>query len=152
LEKVWRSFWILCNKKRIRRIKGIRRIRGILHKHMSIKSFRELLVWQKSHELVLKIYQITGQFPSHERFSLIDQMRRASISVPSNIAEGFKRRGNKDKLHFYNMAEGSLEELKYQLFLSKDLQYIAEQEYQAISHLSEIVSSLLAKFIQAHRN
>jgi four helix bundle protein len=64
-------------------------------------SFRDLIVWQKSHELVLVIYKITRNFPDEEKFGLISQMRRSAISIPENIAEGFKRKGIKDKVNFY---------------------------------------------------
>jgi four helix bundle protein len=86
-----------------------------------IRKFQQLNVWQEGHELVLAIYEITRGFPSEERFGLVSQMRRAAVSIPANIAEGFKRRGIRDKIRFYNIAEGSLEETKYFLILAKDL-------------------------------
>jgi four helix bundle protein len=89
-----------------------------------IKDFTDLIVWQKSHRMVLDVYKITRTFPAEEKFGLVSQMRRASISIPANIAEGFKRRGKKNKTQFYNIGEASLEELKYYLILSKDLGYI----------------------------
>ncbi|PKP35301.1 MAG: four helix bundle protein [Bacteroidetes bacterium HGW-Bacteroidetes-17] len=88
------------------------------------KSFQDILVWQKSHQLVLAIYKESNLFPKEELFSLTSQIRRAVISVPANIAEGFKRPGLKDKLRFYNIAQSSLEEVKYFLILSKDLGFI----------------------------
>ena len=90
-----------------------------------LTSFRQLKAWQEAHELVLKVYQVTKGFPADERFGLVVQMRRAAVSVPANIAEGFKRRGIQDKVRFYNIAEGSLEEVKYFLILSQDLEYIS---------------------------
>lgn len=90
----------------------------------NIKSFQGLLVWQKSHELALKIYKLTNDFPKEERFGLVSQMRRAVVSVPANIAEGFQRRGIKDKINFYNIAQSSLNELKYYFILCKDLRYL----------------------------
>jgi len=89
-----------------------------------IQNFQDLTVWRKSHDLTLKIYSITGKFPKDEKFGLISQMRRASISIAANIAEGFKRRSKKDKINFYNIAQGSLNELGYYLILAKDLKYI----------------------------
>ncbi|MBI5741294.1 MAG: four helix bundle protein [Nitrospirae bacterium] len=89
----------------------------------NLKSFRDLIVWQKAHELVMGIYTETKLFPAEEKFGLISQMRQAAISVPANIAEGFVKRGIKDKSNFYNIAQGSLEEVKYYLILSKDLGY-----------------------------
>ena len=87
------------------------------------KRFEDLEVWKKSHELVLKIYHITKDYPSEEKFGLVSQMRRSAVSIPANIAEGFKKRSVKDKSNFYNIAQGSVEELKYYLILSKDLGY-----------------------------
>lgn len=90
--------------------------------------FQQLDVWKQAHELVLMTYQGTQGFPGEERYGLVSQMRRAAVSVPANIAEGFKRRGIADKVRFYNIAEGSLEELKYFFILSKDLGYIASND------------------------
>jgi four helix bundle protein len=93
-----------------------------------ILHFRQLEVWQKAHELVLMVYQVTKEFPRDERFGLVSQMRRAAVSIPANIAEGFKRRGIQDKIRFYNISEGSLEELKYFFILSEDLGYISSDD------------------------
>ena len=88
-----------------------------------IKDFTDLKVWQKAHESVLETYKMTQGFPPEERFGLTSQMRRAAISIPANIAEGFKKRSQKDKANFYNISQGSLEELRYYLILAKDLGY-----------------------------
>lgn len=93
-----------------------------------LKSFQQLEVWQEAHKLVLQVYEMTQQFPSDEKYGLTSQLRRASVSVPANIAEGFKRRGIADKLRFYNMAEGSLEEVKYFFILAEDLHYLPSKE------------------------
>jgi four helix bundle protein len=77
------------------------------------KSFKDLIVWQKAHEFVLGVYKATACFPKHETYGLSSQMRRAAVSVASNIAEGFRKRGKADKARFLNMAEGSLEESHY---------------------------------------
>jgi len=90
--------------------------------------FQDLKVWQKAHQLVLEVYRVTRSFPAEERFGLISQMRRAAVSIPANIAEGFSRRGIKDKLNFYNISEASLAELKYYFILSKDLEYLPSKE------------------------
>ncbi|MEJ2048211.1 MAG: four helix bundle protein, partial [Dehalococcoidia bacterium] len=74
-------------------------------------SFQQLEVWQEAHKLVLAIYELMKGYPGEERFGLVSQMRRAAVSIPANIAEGFKRRGIAEKVRFYNLAEGSLEEL-----------------------------------------
>ena len=93
-------------------------------------TFQDLHVWQKSHQLVLAIYDATTRFPKHELFGLTSQMRRAATSVASNIAEGFKRRSRWDKARFLNIAEASLDELQYQLILSRDLGYCETARYE----------------------
>jgi four helix bundle protein len=80
-------------------------------------------VWRKAHELVLAVYSFTGVFPKEETYGLALQMRRAAVSVPANIAEGFRRRGKADKARYMNMAEASLEESRYYLILAQDLGY-----------------------------
>jgi four helix bundle protein len=87
------------------------------------KTFQELLVWQKAHKLVLDIYQMTKGFPKEKLFGLTSQLRRAIVSVPANIAEGYRKNGKLDKAKFFNIAEGSLEESKYYLILANDLNY-----------------------------
>ena len=91
-----------------------------------IRRFEDLIVWQKSHSLVLEIYKTTKHFPDEERFGLISQMRRAVVSVPANIAEGFKKQTLRDKRNFYNISQGSLEESRYYIILSRDLGYIKD--------------------------
>jgi four helix bundle protein len=86
--------------------------------------FEDLVVWQKSHALTLRVYKLTGVFPKHELFGLSAQMRRSAVSVAANIAEGFSRRGRSDKARFMNMAEGSLAELRYYFILARDLSYL----------------------------
>jgi four helix bundle protein len=110
-----------------------------------ILHFQQLEVWQESHELVLMVYRITKKFPGDERFGLVSQMRRAAVSIPANIAEGFKRRGIRDKIRFYNISEGSLEELKYYFILSKNLGYIASNDN--LMAQAETVGRLLNGFI-----
>jgi four helix bundle protein len=87
------------------------------------RSFKDLIVWQKAHQFVLEIYRFTRSFPADERFGLTSQIRRAAVSVPANIAEGFPKRGPSDKARFFNIAQGSLEEVHYYLILAKDLDY-----------------------------
>ena len=106
-----------------------------------VQHFQQLETWQESHKLVLMVYQITKGFPSDERYGLISQMRRAAVSIPANVAEGFKRRGIRDKIHFYNISEGSLEELKYFFILSQDLDYIPSKD--DLMAQSETVGRLL---------
>jgi len=111
------------------------------------RTFEDLTVWRKSHELVLKVYETTSEFPREELFGLVAQMRRAAVSVPANIAEGFKKRGNKDKGNFYNIAQGSLEELRYYLVLARDLKYC--EEITAVWHLSDEVARMLTALIRS---
>lgn len=89
-----------------------------------IKEFTDLLAWQEAHTLVILLYQVTKDFPKEEQFRLTNQMRRAAVSITSNIAEGFGRQGYKEKVHFYYLAQGSLVELKSQLFVAKDIGYL----------------------------
>lgn len=113
------------------------------------KSFRDLLVWQKAHALVLDVYKCTRSFPEDEKFVLVNQMRRAAISIPANITEGFKKKGKRDKLNYFNIAQGSLEELKYFLILASDLGYMGENK---LAHSAEEVSRLLEAYWKAIRN
>ena len=87
------------------------------------RSFQDLLVWQKAHQFVLGVYSFTKGFPKEETYGLISQLRRSAVSVPANIAEGFKKRGRADKARYLNIAQGSLEESRYYLILAKDLAY-----------------------------
>ncbi|NQX99366.1 MAG: four helix bundle protein [Flavobacteriales bacterium] len=87
-------------------------------------SFKELIVWQKAHIFVLSVYKCSEQFPKSEMYGLTSQFRRASVSIAANIAEGYKKKGIKDKLRFFNIAQGSLEECRYYIILSNDLKYI----------------------------
>ena len=89
------------------------------------------MVWQKAHQFVLATYSLTAGFPRREIYGLTSQMRRAAISIPANIAEGFKKRGENDKLRFLNFAQGSLEECRYYLILIQDLGYGSTEEMDA---------------------
>jgi four helix bundle protein len=93
-----------------------------------IENFEDLVVWKRAHAFVLEIYRITRDYPNDEKFSLVSQMRRAAVSIAANIAEGFKKRTPRDKSHFYNISQGSLEELRYYLILSADLGYLKTSE------------------------
>jgi four helix bundle protein len=87
------------------------------------KSFRDLIVWQKAHQLALGVYKMTKSFPKEELYGSTSQVKRSSVSVAANIAEGFKKKGKADKLRFFNIAEGSLSETEYYLILANDLEY-----------------------------
>lgn len=107
------------------------------------KSFRDLIVWQKAHLLVLAIYRYTDEFPKKEIYGLTSQFRRAAVSIPANIAEGFKKRGRSDKARFMNTAQGSLEECRYYLILANDLGYGDSRELMV--QLDE-VGKMLARY------
>ena len=111
------------------------------------ENFQGLDVWQKAHQLVLIVYRVTKEFPADERYGLVSQMRRAAVSVAANIAEGFKRRGQADKIRFYNTSETSLEELKYYFILSRDLGYIADIEQLMAD--AEAASRMLYRLIES---
>jgi four helix bundle protein len=110
------------------------------------RTFEDLIVWQKSHALVLGVYRASAQFPRHELYGLTSQLRRAVVSVPANIAEGFRKRGKADKARFLNIAQGSLEETRYYLILAQDLGYVETEEMRM--QLSE-VSRLLDCYTRA---
>lgn len=109
------------------------------------EKFEDLNVWDKAHHLVLNIYSITKNFPIEKKFGLISQMRRAAVSVPANIAEGFKKRTLKDKVNFYNISQGSLQELRYYIILSKDLEYLGDNKYLlgVIEEIERMLSGLI---------
>ena len=90
---------------------------------MASKTFHDLVVWQKAHAWVREVYRLTHGFPREEMYGLTSQLRRAAVSVPANIVEGFGRSTKGDKLRFYNISQGSLEECRYYLILAKDLNY-----------------------------
>ena len=107
------------------------------------KSFEELIVWQKAHQLTLDVYKLTQSFPKEEIYGITSQIRRASVSIAANIAEGYKRRTPKDKARFLNFSEGSLEEVKYYLILAKDLSFITENS-NALSKANEVAKLLFS--------
>ncbi len=110
---------------------------------VKIKNFCDLLAWQEAHQLSLCVYRTTREFPRDEVYGLVSQMRRASVSVSSNIAEGFGRRTNPDKRHFYDMAGGSLAELQSQLHLARDLVYLPKEKTVELLERTERVYKLL---------
>jgi four helix bundle protein len=110
------------------------------------KTFQDLIVWRKAHEFVLEVYRLTSNFPKQETYGLSHQMRRAAVSIPANIAEGFRKRTPADKTRFLNIAEGSIEESRYYLILAQDLGYGNTQ--QLMTQLEE-VSRLLNSYLKA---
>lgn len=115
----------------------------------SIQSYRDLVVWQRGVELSLDIYRCTGDFPADERFGLVSQLRRAAVSVPSNIAEGFGRGSRQDYLRFLKVARGSLFELETQLTIACRLEYLPQQAFERLDELSKEVGRVLSGLIKS---
>ena len=113
------------------------------------KGFRKLLVWQRSHTLVLIIYKLTATYPKSELFGLISQIRRAVVSVPANIAEGYAAGGKGQLTRYLNIAQGSLAEVEYFLILSRDLNYITTDQYQETETLRGETGFLLHRLNQS---
>jgi four helix bundle protein len=113
---------------------------------MKSRTFEDVELWKRAHTWVLGIYRFTEAFPKQEMFGLTSQLRRAAVSVPANFAEGFKRTGRADKVRFYNIAQGSLEECRYYLILARDLKY-----GDSASLLDELdqVSRMLASYARS---
>ena len=112
------------------------------------KSFEQLIVWQKAHQFVLGVYQLTESFPRKEVFGLTAQLRRAAISIPANIAEGFKKRGRADKARYLNIAQGSLEECRYFLLLTRDLHCgDVSQLYLQLEEASKLLEAYSSKIL-----
>ncbi len=120
-----------------------------MNNELRIKTFTDLNAWKEAHKLVLDIYTLTIRFPKDELFALVSQLRRAAVSITSNIAEGFSRDSYSDKKHFYVMAHGSLTEVQNQLIISKDVQYIDDVSFQKSYNQSVIVHKLLSGLIKA---
>ncbi len=114
-----------------------------------MQRFTELKVWQRGHSLVLEIYKLSAGFPQDEKFGLTSQLRRAALSVPTNVAEGSKRRSNQEYARFLNVAEASLAETEYLLMVGRDLGYIDREKTEAIlqelTEVARMLSSLRAK-------
>jgi four helix bundle protein len=110
------------------------------------KTFQDLIVWKKAHGFVIEIYKVTVGFPNIEVYGLTSQLRRAAVSIPANIAEGFKKKGKADKLRYYNIAQASLEESRYYLLLAKDLGYCNTSK---LTSLAEEISKLLEAYSQS---
>jgi len=112
------------------------------------RCFQDLIVWQKAHRFVLAVYRVTSTFPRSELYGLTSQFRRSAVSIPANIAEGFKKRGKADKTRFLNIVQGSLEEARYYLLLAQDLEYCDSSK---ILEQLEEVSKLLEAYSRTIR-
>ncbi len=119
-----------------------------------IRLFTDLNAWKEGHILVLTIYKTTKQFPKEEMFGLISQMRRCSVSITSNIAEGFSRQSYSEKAYFYSIAQGSVTELQNQLFIARDIGYVTIHEFDSVMSqtvtVHKIVSGLIKKSKTIH--
>ncbi len=111
------------------------------------KKFTDLIVWQKTHQFTLMVYELTGNFPKSETFGLTSQFRRAAVSIPANIAEGFRKRRKDDKVRFLNISQGSLEECKYYIILARDLEYL--EENALFINLADEIGKLLDAYSKA---
>ena len=111
--------------------------------------WKDLIVWQKAHNLVIEIYKLTRSFPEDEKYGLIQQVRRSAVSVSANIVEGKSRKTKKEFSFFLHNSRGSLEETRYHIHLARDLGYITNKQYQAIEELSSEVSYLLNQLINS---
>jgi four helix bundle protein len=120
-----------------------------VEKKKPAQTFKDLIVWQKAHELALGVYKMTKTFPKEELYGTTSQVKRSSVSVAANIAEGFKKKGKADKLRFFNIAQGSLSETEYYLILAKDLEYY---ETTKLMELAVEVGRLLESYIKAIEN
>lgn len=117
-----------------------------IYEFMYKTSFKDLIVWRKSIELVKEIYRITDQFPSEDRFVLVAQMRRAALSIPSNIAEGKKRKGKAELLQFFRIADGSAAELESQLIVATEL--YSSLNFKTVSYLLQEIQKMLCAYIK----
>lgn len=116
--------------------------------HKGIKVFTDLYAWQEGHKLVMEIYAITKLFPREEVFGLSSQIRRSGISITSNLAEGFGRTSEKEKVQFYSIARGSVTETQNQLLIAKGAGYISEEKSNALWEQSIIVHKLVNGLIR----
>lgn len=119
---------------------------------MKIRNFTDLDVWKEAHKLVLLIYKITEKFPESEKFGLTNQLRRACVSITSNIAEGFCRRTNKEKIQFYRMSLGSLAEVENQLIIARDISFLTNRDFDEIFGQTVLVGKLISGFIKSAKS
>ncbi len=122
-----------------------------MEKRAPARSFQDLIVWQKAHQFVLGVYRFTENFPKSEQYGLTSQLRRAAVSIAANIAEGFRKRSKLDKARFMNISQGSLEECRYYLILSKDLNYGDSSTLMAqLEEVSKILDAYISSILASH--
>lgn len=127
-------------------------IKSMERNSKKIKSFTDLDAWKEGHKLVLIIYKITKNFPDEEKFGLVSQMRRAVISITSNIAEGFSRQSYNEKLQFYHVAQGSTTEIQNQILAAKDIGYLSKEDFDKLAEQTIIVHKITNGLIKKTKN
>ena len=110
--------------------------------------FEKIIAWQKAHAFVLTVYKISNHFPEEERFGLTSQFRRAAISIEANIAEGAKKISKADKLRFFNISQGSLEECRDYIILARDLNYVSSEDFELLQQMSNQAGWFLNAYIK----
>lgn len=115
-------------------------------------TFKDIIAWQKAYEFVLLTYKLTRTFPDFERFGLASQFQRAAVSITANIAEGYRKISKADKLRLMNIAQGSLEECRFYILLSKDLEYITDEDYNRLNYSIEGASVYLNAYCKGIKN
>src|SRR5688572_9214252 len=118
---------------------------------VKMKDFRQLKVWEKAHLLALEIYKATATFPKEELYGLMSQLRRASVSIPTNIAEGCGRNTDADFARFLQIAMGSASETEYEIILAFDLGFLSKNQFESLQSQAEEVKKMLASFIKTLR-
>lgn len=113
-----------------------------------MQDFKKLLFWQKAHSFTVNLYKITNDFPSDEKFGLTNQIRRASVSIESNIAEGCGRSSDKDFVRFLYMAKGSVYEVECQIYIARDLSFLSEEKANLLIEKITEISKMLGAFIK----
>lgn len=119
------------------------------YENKKITTFEDIVAWQSARELGLIVYKLTKSYPKDEIFALVSQLRRAVVSITSNIAEGFSRNSNADRMHFYIMAKGSLSEAQSQMIFSRDLKYIDDKQYELFQEKSIVTHKLITGLIKS---
>ncbi len=125
---------------------------GLNEVYENTELYKELIVWRQSHQFVLQIYRLTETFPKHELYGIISQLRRAAVSVPTNIVEGYARKSRLDFLRFLDISRASLLECAYLLELSKDLKYLTDDQYKNIDQLRAKTGFLLRRYVISIQN
>src|SRR5690554_1695312 len=114
---------------------------------MIVKNFEDLKIWQEAHALAKEIHHLVIKYPSEEKYEIVPQLRRASVSVPANIAEGCEREHTKELMHFLNIAKGSLGETRYYVILSFELGYITEDEFRMLNDKCKVLLRMIGSLI-----